>query len=258
MICALYLPISDSTVCINEFLHLLEKIHTDYDPDNIIICGDFNLTHIYWGSSLLYNDWSSAVNIENATSLSNFTSFLNLDQIFPLLTNKPYTLDLFFASSSKFKCLHLDEEMVKSDAHHHGCFFEGTINSPPIASTDHVKRKNLYKGDYDKITISLSKIDWVALFDGKDINSCVDIFNSTLASIIENHIPDSLDKPHNYPCWFNCELIDLIINKKIAHCNWKASNLESDMILFKKLRAQCVRTSKQLYKNYIDEFETET
>lgn len=237
LICSLYLPASPlSQTHFDEFLQLVNSHSMRYDPDNIIICGDFNLAHIDWTAETIYDE-NTPVEIKNrASTLLQTTSFLGLNQLFPILPSKSYTLDLFFATHDKFKYIDLNEQIVKSDSHHQACFFEATttVTKDPILNPS---RRNYYLGDYESINNSLQSMQWNELFIGKNIDERVSIFNNTIHSLIEKFIPMLNDKPSPYPPSFNHDLIDTIIAKKIAHTNWKMSNLESDKINFNRLRS---------------------
>ena len=56
-----------------------------------------------------------------------------------------------------------------------------------------------------------------------------------------------------FPCWFDRDIINCIALIKIAHLKWERSNLISDFIEFKKLRAQSCRMIHCVYKRFIAE-----
>ena len=183
---------------------------------------------------------------------------MGLQQLFPILTKKTYTLDLFFASTTYFRHLVLDEPIVfSSEEHHEACFFEIVDSTPIDESLPDAKHRNFYLGDYEKINALLNDIRWNDEFKGKNIDGCVEFFNCTLNRIIDEHIPLLDNKGTQFPPWFNRDLIDLIITKKAAHCKWKCSDDDIDKIEFKRLRSKCVYLSRKLYREYIENINSE-
>ena len=84
----------------------------------------------------------------------------------------------------------------------------------------------------------------------------VSIFYNILNSKISDHVPyNKKNTDDQYPKWYNTDLIDCFIAKKEAHCTWKQSELLADKLVFSKLRAQCLRMSRKLYSQYIEELE---
>lgn len=74
--------------------------------------------------------------------------------------------------------------------------------------------------------------------------------------MIENNVPEIKSLFNNYPVWFNQQLKELIIEKKCLHAKWKQSNLFKDYLDFKRVRALCLRLSRRLYCEYIDQVES--
>ena len=53
LLAAAYIPPSSHRQCYKDFVNILEDVSTDYLPENIIACGDFNLPGVTWSDDLL-------------------------------------------------------------------------------------------------------------------------------------------------------------------------------------------------------------
>ncbi|KAI5716037.1 hypothetical protein M8J77_026415 [Diaphorina citri] len=80
----------------------------------------------------------------------------------------------------------------------------------------------------------------------------VESFTSLLVSGIEQFVPTKVFRPSSYPKWFSKDLRKLTVEKKLAHIQYKTSNLEVDYQRFSQLRAQCKSLSSQCYDEYME------
>ena len=98
----------------------------------------------------------------------------------------------------------------------------------------------------------------MAQITSNDLNfdSRVSKFYEHLFNACELYVPIVNVSPHLFPPWYSPKLIDLVISKKRCHKLWKSNSQLYDYIEFKRLRALCIRTSRQLYKEFIIETES--
>ena len=232
-----------------------------YDPLNIILCGDFNFPNIQWGVEDSCSNFLGYVPPAVRSiiiNLMNVVAYLELQQLYPNHPNKQYSLDLFFAHPSIAKEINIDEELIHSDEHHKANFFEITCgNNDSDNSLKSSPHRNFFKADYTKIYEDLSMVDWDHVIDANSsLDDNVSKFYNILNSKISDYVPyNKKNSDHQYPKWYNTDLIDCVIAKKEAHCTWKQSELPADKRVFSKLRAQCLRMSRKLHSQYIEDLE---
>ena len=158
--------------------------------------------------------------------------------------NKGYTLDLAFSSSNILKFLHNQDVIVPLDKEHHysATFaFEDKNKCFNYKSLHYISRYNFKKINSNLLTYYLHSINWIQVlnFNILNLNECVDLFYSLLYDLIDIVVPKFKFKQTNFPAWHGTDLIQCIIDKKIAHAEWLECQDHKLYTKFKKLRAKC-------------------
>ena len=269
-----YVPPSTSEKPFKDFVNLLEFHLVDYAAENVIVCGDFNLSGIVWDDSNSFGavQYVTPTVINNANHLHQVSVEMNWCQLFPLHASKGYTLDLLFASRDNCDHVTIDDFLVIGDPLHHECaFFKIKCLNESDSWHDSANKifKNFYRANFEVINARLD-LDWDSLFGDGDINYCLDKFYLVLNNIIEYDVPNQRCTPSTYPPWYTSELKNMISEKKILHSKWKAimairllnnnfSFADQEEISFKlqfrQVRSQCLRLSRRLYLEHIREVE---
>ena len=109
--------------------------------------------------------------------------------------------------------------------------------------------KNYRLANYDVLSTMID-VDWDTMFEC-DVNGSVKNFYTVLNESIEKCVPDLKVRVSNYSIWYTNELKNLISEKKDLRAIWKDTKQEIDYIEFSKIRAQCLRLSRALYKQYL-------
>ena len=97
----------------------------------------------------------------------------------------------------------------------------------------------------------MSDIDWEAMLNSDDIDTCIGRFYESLNNLISLHVPlTGMASNDKYPKWFSRDLRTLLVNKKVALVTWKRTRELSDYIKLKELRARCLSLSKCNYRDH--------
>ena len=124
------------------------------------------------------------------------------------------------------------------------------------AQQDNVVRRNFAGADFALVNRALSKIDWSVNLCHGTVEDNIEEFYRLVNNVVDEFVPLRERAPSQYPCWYNAELIKLIKLKKHQHCTWKCTRSETDRIEFSRIRAQCIRSSRLAYKEYLARTES--
>ena len=181
-----------------------------------IICGDFNLSSIRWYNEPLqfkHLDYVAPIIRENANTLQQALSYLNLHQIYAEHPQKGYSLDLLFAPPAVVRNVDIDENLLPLDQHHKSAFFQ--VLAPSTSQCVNFKNNyNYTKTNYVNIVNDIQETDWASLLSDPDLDCCVENFYSVLNTIIVKYVPKSSFRPSSFPVWYTTELKSLIYDKK--------------------------------------------
>ena len=87
-------------------------------------------------------------------------------------------------------------------------------------------------------------------FDIMGLNGAVEFFYKCLEAAIELCVPMTGSKFSKFPHWYSVELKHIITVKNIFHKQWMISRDIEDEIKFKKVRAQCLKLTKQAHRKH--------
>ena len=113
-------------------------------------------------------------------------------------------------------------------------------------------KRNFFAADYNLIVQNLRDVNWDDILSEDDVDCNINKFYNAVNNVIDAHVPAVQHHLRSYPKWYDEELINLIREKKRAHCEWKRVGNLDCYIDFKRLRALCIRQSRLKYQGYID------
>ena len=228
---------------LSSFEQLLNEIN-QRKPMLSIITGDFSARSSSW--------WAiDSITLEG-TSLYSLTSSHSFCQLINEPThiqrNSSSCIDLIFTDQPSLAVNSGVHASLHPNCHHqiiHTSFNLNITYPPPY--------KRLiwdYKmADSEKIRKAL---DWVRLFNNKDVNTQVSILNETVLNVFHNYVPNKyITIDDKDPVWMN-ETIKLKIKAKNSMCNRFIQNgrSESDFVLLETLITELnelIATTKTLY-----------
>lgn len=250
-----YIPPSSDQIIYRNHMDEIQILISKYPETKIIIAGDYNLPNINWdplSSDLPRTNNSSISDIER--EILEMSNFLNLNQLNVTKNSNDRILDLVFSNVKSVTVTKSSEILLPLDNYHPSLdiAINNTIcENPKIKLMSH----NFHKANYIEICNFLLKVDWSFLNDG-ELNENIEHFYCILKQAIKSHVPVTSRNTSTFPKWFNNDLINLVLQKKIAHHKFKTMRTLHDYTEFHKLRKQCAVTSDKCYKNYIKEVET--
>lgn len=270
-----YIPPNSDVQQYQDFCFKLEELAESLPDHSPIIIGDLNIPNVNWSvndKSEISLDTSNCKNKNvslSAKELESTMSNLGLTQHHPELISKGYTLDLVFGEPEVLSCEEFADPLYKTDKNHITSHIKVNLLSPEHVNQTLMTQYDYKNADITAINNCLKEINWGSLLhntedicnlNNKDKNiqildTNVKTFYSEIHKIFENHIPKRKQYVGSFPRWYSDDLKALIIEKKKAHRTWKISNNLTDHIQFKKLRAKCIKLSKENFSSFIQETE---
>lgn len=248
-----YLMVSDTVDMISE----------NYPEAEMCVAGDFNLPKARW-----INEDICAVGISSDEAyvspqvtqkiavISDLCAFHNLFQNNYIHNANRVLLDLVL-SHNTFTVDSCDP-LVPIDNHHPPLCFNLAI--PQTCYTVVGPRAECYYYDFksaDFILINnyLAAFCWDNLLSNLDVDSMLNAFYEILYSCFDLFVPVKKVPSGKFPRWFSRDLINLTIQKKIAHKSYKNSKSAHDYEVFSNLRSQCAVLSRECYRNFVQNTE---
>ena len=113
------------------------------------------------------------------------------------------------------------------------------------------------QANFDSLNRFFNGICWDEIFSSLSVKAALEQFYNIVYAAIDNYVPTKIifKNTCNYPKWFNCELIQVIKDKRLAHSKFKLSGRTEDYLTFSKLRSIAKQMSSQLYDKYLKETE---
>ncbi|XP_031788975.1 uncharacterized protein LOC116417938 [Nasonia vitripennis] len=254
---AVYLQLNSDTTRYQEYVDGLEIVAEANADCQLVMVGDYNLPSVTWHSNPLqfaqigYVDPGHRMKAE---LICGCFSSLGLSQLIPPHSSKDYSLDLLFGSPDFIDLFELNEQLVPTDGHHVPSAFN--VNICCDSDFVPVSKRNFFAADYESIVNHLSDVDWDSILSSDCLDDILCGFYNVVGTCISKQVPLSRSSPSTYSVWYNRELIRTIRDKKLSHKAWKLTGETSDEIVFKRLRAVCIRMSRSRYRDYVQSVET--
>lgn len=237
------------------YLDLLIDIMNRREPDaQYIIVGDFNIPCIEW---LQFNDLCLAINYEGrmATELLNMLTCTNMIQINHIKNNYNKTLDLILTNKRNIKCKRA-VGIVREDLYHPAISFNFDSTGIKFMKPKKQTKLNFFKSNYTAINEELIKMNWEQLFNNRNINENVDIFYTTIKSLVKTHTPETIVTRDDYPIWYTKQLIELIIEKEHLFKLKKRTQNPIHNLLYKQKRQAIKHEKKKCLREYETNIES--
>lgn len=250
LLVCVYIPPSSHFNVYSNHIQCVKSVANLYKDHRIIILGDYNLPNLKWHCDSL-NAGNILSDIE--IMLCDEFNFLDLNQYNYISNANDRILDLCF-SNEYINITRCNNPLVPCDTYH-----------PPLESLIKLKeqylhpqneiRFNFHKANYGALNNFLLSVNWIDLYNLNDINDIVDRFYSIIYEAVNLFVPTYTIRKSNFPLWFSPSLKKKVIEKKIAHKQYKTTGNHNHYIKFKNLRHECDLLSKVCYRNYVDNVE---
>ena len=151
----------------------------------LLVTGDFNVRSSSW--------WSDDIDTVEGTRLESITSYYGLHQIINepthILPSSASCIDLIFTNQPNLVINSGVHPSLHQNCHHQIIFAKIDLNiyyPPPYRRL----AWDYKKANIDAINLAIKSFNWENAFNGKDINSQVNLFNETLLNSFSNFIPN--------------------------------------------------------------------
>ena len=109
-----------------------------------------------------------------------------------------------------------------------------------------IKCRDYTNYDPEQLNKSFENVNWNAVYQSDDINTCLRHFNETVQNVFDQHAPQLEKRVKGRKCpWITIELKRKMNNRDRVLRKARKSNCEADWDLYKRLRNSC---NKQLRK----------
>ena len=205
-----------------------------FNFDQIIICGDFNLPDI---------DWSTGIASSSESLHNYFTKFVKDNYLWQLVhfpTRNNNILDLILTNiPDKIHNLHGYDDIISTD--HKLIGFDLDLRVPKKPD---IKRSvyNFKRADWSSLNNSLQNTSWDQCFVPNDVDASLSNWGAVFLTVVNQHVPKSKTRNiHDHP-WIDKELLSLIKRKNKQRLKANRTGCVHDAQKFKDLR----RLTKQL------------
>mgnify|MGYP005984935793 CR=1 FL=1 len=251
---ACYIPPGSDSTIYSDHVNLTNSIVNE-NPDHIIcVIGDYNLPNLQWCpyNSDIQNEgyYAQKINSTIERIVCDGMSYAGLSQHNCIRNNNSVILDLVFSNHRILVCNSLP--LLKCDVHHPSIIMKiCDIHTPTYGSNQLPYYRDFKNAPYELLNNIFSNINWDFLNNFSDINECVDAFYQVINSHIETFVTLKKCKQNsNFPNWMDSSTKSLIIQKKVAHVEYKKSQSTDDYARYSQLRSKCkdaILSCKQSY-----------
>lgn len=244
-----YIPPSSGLDVYLEHTNVVDSILEEYPDHKLILCGDFNIPEAKWDN----DNFGANVNCpENSPALSilNAFSYHNLYQVNSIPNSRNVFLDLIFCCSPII-VREATDLIFHNSMHHTAVTFDIRNKLEPVSSYTEFYY-DFKNGDYIGMNNFFASISWDTFED--DINIQLSHFYDNIHTALDLYVPIKKFRTSSFPVWYNSELRRLIIQKKIAHKEYKEGNHQM-FEEFCSLRAKCKTLRDECFQDYSQKIE---
>lgn len=259
---AVYFPPRSPSDVYQSFSSDLDLLVEKYPSAFICLLGDFNLPRCRWEitpfSSNAYPPQGTPLGVTDALEvLSTMSSFHNLYQNNQVTNVHGSILDLVFTENQSTAVHLADEVLLPLDAYHPALNLQIELDN--ATNNNCLECDDFYRdfknADWNLFSDFLSQFNWDVMLSGRSLDEMINIFYEVLYLAIDTFIPLKKFSSKKFPRWYSAELKTAIIQKKLAHKQYKQSCLHSDFMEFSRLRSLCKVLTRWCYRDYIDNTE---
>ena len=215
---------------------------SQFNFDQIIMCGDFNLPDI---------DWSTGIASSSESLHNYFTKFVKDNYLWQLVnfpTRNNNILDLILTNiPDKIHNLHGYDDIISTD--HKLIGFDLDLRVPKKPD---IKRSvyNFKRADWSSLNNSLQNTSWDQCFVPNDVDASLSNWCAVFLTVVNKHVPKSKTRNiHDHP-WIDKELLSLIKRKNMHRLKANRSGCVHDAQKFKDLQRLMKQLISQKKKEY--------
>lgn len=241
-------PLSDFTTFFEEFgIYCM-------DFKNVIMMGDFNVPG--FGAS------SPKSGSRQVNQINNFLHFSGLDQYNSIPNANGVILDVVLTNLHSTCDVVRAAPLLREDLHHPALTITlqggNDLHVKNVLAGNVSVTYNFRKANYATLYEEISKINWSTLESCCNVDSALQCFYSNIFDLFELYVPKKRSYDcDKYPPWFNKSVIILIKEKNKAWIKFKKSQLEPDLVCFKRLRSRVKASIRSAYNTYVRKTEQE-
>lgn len=215
---------------------ILSRYGAQYE--SIYLLGDFN-TNLQNANALKTRRLQEILTTHGMESIGNEPTFFHM--------NGASQLDLLLCNDSSH-ILRFNQIDIPVLSNHDMIFASLNIETTQLNSNS-FQIRNYDRVNATELSNSLDAIDWDSFYSITDPDMLVDIFNSIICDLHDQHVPiRTISKKSNPNPWFTNGIARAIVDRDMSFKQWKVTRNESDHVLFKRLRNKVnflVRKAKQ-------------
>ncbi|KAL1373488.1 hypothetical protein pipiens_005162 [Culex pipiens pipiens] len=211
-VCCIYIrPNSPPDVYTSHGTAVQELVNLSSNDDSIIVTGDYNLPHLAWTFDVDVNGFIPLnASTEQELALTENVVATGLLQICSLANVNGRILDLAFVNDTlSVELIEPPKPILRTDRHHKPFILRVDFpDIPGVATRIEDAEPDFSRCDFDRVTESLSSIDWDDILQDQDSNTSTTIFYDVLYEIVRQFVPSkrvSRNRTEKLP-WWNADL----------------------------------------------------
>lgn len=258
-----YIPPNSKSEYYTQFIECVQTSLGDLIGLNVdvklCLVGDFNIPGYDWITSSSYS-WASGfhnnVNFRDAAGV--FSDWCELYRFVQLNKHRNVAgnvLDLVLTDFYDTSVQISSEYFVKCDEAHQPLLLSFHVADIKYCESNEIVY-NYRKANFAEISRRLADIRVPQNFsDGQTFDNWVHSIELKFLDLINEFVPKLFIKPKSFPHWYSNELKAAIVNKKIAHKQYKQYKSEYYYTVFKRERALCKLLASRDEKAYLEATE---
>ncbi|XP_026331678.1 uncharacterized protein LOC113239029 [Hyposmocoma kahamanoa] len=260
-LCVVYLPpTSNMGVKLQAMSGFLDRVsHVLMQIENVIICGDFNLSSIGWepdGDGLQFLPV-----IHSGTIGYTFVDFMfssGLSQMNGVRNSDGKILDLVLTNVSGITVAQSPDLLSRLDPLHPSLDIFTSFSSVDFVPSGLSECYNFGKANYENIHRLLNGIDWQEKFNQCDnVDDMTSALYAELHTTIDAHVPKKkVNESRSDPPWYTKNLKKILAEKKKLRKRHAKYNNPRDRLEYKIMRGRCHNLNKLCLAQYKSHIET--
>lgn len=249
-----YLPPRSPLSLYENYMGSVEDIMDNRDFSSVYLCGDFNLPNITWQNDSLGSSPLGCAN-DRVECIANGFAYFNLYQVNSVPNCNGGFLDLIFTDRRDTIVSIADDPLLGCDNYHPALVF-CILSDTAFTSLEYDYSFYDYrKANYMLINEYLGSFDWNMLLQVNDVNESVRVLYEIISRCIKSFVPECKCKSPKFPKWYSPDLKNHILQKKMAHKNFRRTGSQFYYNAFSELRHKCKNLVKSDYQVHIEEVQ---
>ena len=232
--------------------------------DQIILCGDFNIPEADWSFDNEDHLNCFIATCSNSSYKSNFLdsiSSLPLFQKNGIVNYNGRYLDLIFTDNPDSFIVNRASPLLKEDLPHHPSLDVELIipEEPPSVQRNKFNFEyNFKKADVNLLNNLLCNVNWTPIYNCKDINNAVSLFNAVIYDCFELCVPKRRVNADSDHClkWVTPQIQKLRNKKTALHMKLRRRFSVEICNTYSRVRRELSSKTKTAYRNYLTKVKT--